>query len=385
MDQQLGHRGALGSIVLGLLITVSAFGTTMVITQPPLPSKPNNEIQLTFGTGAHSEPRFSPNGMFVAYSSNESGSYSIWTMAADGRKQTRVTSMPGDQLMPSWSPDGTRIAFLWKHDAFSDLCVTTLKEDDQECLTSEARVQNFAWSPNDSALAYDAGNGTIRILNLTSGVDTSFPFRGHISDPAFGPASSTLYFSLRTTKGDYIWNASIDGNNGRQLSWEGSDVEPQVSPTGIYLMYLTNLTGRYEPWLVDLFTGENTYLFNRPDLTPAYTFPNAPLLASGTIPSWGPKGSSMLFISSENGTEGNLYLVTLNVPVDLNQANPPSPSGFVRTIYDLNVYNRVPVPGLISDAQWSHSGNVVIQANVSGFEQLLVLQNGPPVKVGYGG
>jgi hypothetical protein len=90
-------------------------------------------------------------------------------------------------------------------------------------------------------------------------------------------------------------------------------------------------------------------------------------------------------MSSDNRTQGNLYLVTFDVPVDLNMQNSGSVLRFIVPIYDLNIYNRVPVPELVNDAQWSSSGNVVIQANISGFGQLIVLQNGPPVRVGYGG
>ena len=32
-------------------------------------------------------------------------------MAADGRSQTRLTSRPGEDRFPIWSPDGRRIAF----------------------------------------------------------------------------------------------------------------------------------------------------------------------------------------------------------------------------------------------------------------------------------
>ena len=371
--------------MLALLVTASAFGTTMVLTAPPHSAKPSNVVQLTSGPAESIEPAFSPDGRYLAFSSNRAGSYDIWLVREDGRQLTELTSMPGDEVTPKWSPSESSVAFLWEHGQYSDLCISSALNDHSECLTDGSHVRSYSWSPDGFTMAYDAGNGTNRLHNMSSGLDAAFPFDGYVSDPAFGPKPNALCFSLRTGNGDYIWNASIDGSNGRQLSWEGSDVEPEVSPSGNYLMYLTNLSGRYEPWLIDLATGENTYLFNRPDLLPYYTFPDSPLLAGGTVPSWGPKGTNMLFISSSNRTEGNLYLVTFDVPVDLNEQNSGPVQGLTVPVFNLNVYNKVPMNMTAVDAQWSHSGNVVIQATVSGFEQLILLQNGPAVKVGYGG
>jgi Tol biopolymer transport system component len=254
-------------------------------------------------------------------------------------------------------------------------------KDSSYCVTDESHVRDYSWSPSGLLLAYDVGNGTIRLHNMTSGIDTAFPYEGYARDPTFGASSNTLYFSAATTQGDFIWNATIGGNRVKQLSWEGSDIEPSVSPSGNYLMYLTNLSGRYEPWIVNLATGINIYLLNRPDLGLSYVFPRAPLMANGTIPSWGPSGNNILFISNDNGSSGTLYLVTLDVTVDLSQVFTFPMS----MVLGLNVYNEVPLGALVSDAQWSPTGNVVVETSVSGFQQLIVLENGPPVHVGYGG
>lgn len=367
-------------MTLALLLTAGAFGMTMALTESPPSTRPGNVVQLTSGPYEHVEPAYSPDGKFIAFSSNQEGGFDIWVMKEDGRQLTRITSLPGDEVTPRWNPIGGTIAFVWNHGQYSDLCIASMASDHPECVTNGSRVRTFSWSPDGLAIAYDCSNGTIRFHNMTSGQEAPFPFAGHVGDPAFGPKAGALYFSLRTSTGDYIWNASVDGRNGRQLSWEGSDVKPQVSPAGNYLMYLTNLSGRCEPWLIDLVTGVNSYLFSRPEPGLSYTFPSPPLLAGGTVPSWGPKGNNALFISDDNGSEGTLYLVTLDITVNLGQAPYPQDLIFV-----LNVYNRIPFGAPVSGAQWSPTGNVVVGTVGSGFDQLVLLQNGPPVRVGYGG
>jgi Tol biopolymer transport system component len=57
-------------------------------------------------------PSWSADGTTIAYESNVSGDFEIWLMHADGTDQRQVTHDPGfAHLEPAWSPDGRRLAF----------------------------------------------------------------------------------------------------------------------------------------------------------------------------------------------------------------------------------------------------------------------------------
>ena len=74
---------------------------------------------VTSGTGvADNHPAWSPGGTKIAFSSNRSGAYNIWTVNADGSGLTQLTALSGnfDAKYPAWSPDGTKIAYI-VHDA----------------------------------------------------------------------------------------------------------------------------------------------------------------------------------------------------------------------------------------------------------------------------
>lgn len=51
-------------------------------------------------------PRWSQDGRWLGYSSNESGSTQLFVIAADGKKARQITSGHRQYAVPSWSPDG---------------------------------------------------------------------------------------------------------------------------------------------------------------------------------------------------------------------------------------------------------------------------------------
>jgi len=67
-------------------------------------------IQLTHGAD-NKQPAWSPDGRRIAYTSSAGGSSDIWIMDADGQNAQRLTSLPGEEDHPSFSPAGDRVVF----------------------------------------------------------------------------------------------------------------------------------------------------------------------------------------------------------------------------------------------------------------------------------
>jgi Tol biopolymer transport system component len=68
--------------------------------------------QLTHDAARDRMPRWSPDGKRIAFYSDRSGSYEIWTVNPDGSGLSQITQAKTITLMfPIWSPDGQRIAF----------------------------------------------------------------------------------------------------------------------------------------------------------------------------------------------------------------------------------------------------------------------------------
>ncbi len=82
--------------------------------------------QLLLSNASDIHPRWSPDGQRLAFSSNRTGRYEIWTIGADGQDPRQVTAGPGQKTWPAWSPDGTRLLFNHERDGRIGLAMLSL-------------------------------------------------------------------------------------------------------------------------------------------------------------------------------------------------------------------------------------------------------------------
>src|SRR2546423_8285707 len=68
--------------------------------------------RLTFSGATDDQPTWSPDGTQIAFRSFRDGNARIYVMNSDGSNQHAITNAPQRDARPAWSPDGTRIAFV---------------------------------------------------------------------------------------------------------------------------------------------------------------------------------------------------------------------------------------------------------------------------------
>src|SRR5215831_17937505 len=67
-------------------------------------------LQVTADGSSSVRPSWSPDGTHIAFQTSEGNAYHVYTMAADGSDRQLVTQGNNDDRHPSWSPDGKTLA-----------------------------------------------------------------------------------------------------------------------------------------------------------------------------------------------------------------------------------------------------------------------------------
>ena len=107
--------------------------------------------RLTFEDGLQTDPTFSPDGRFVAYSSNRAGNFDIWVQPVAAGDAVQVTKSPAHDLEPSWSPDGSTIAFRSERDGGGVYLVPALGGPERLLVRSGTHP---AWSADGMHIRY---------------------------------------------------------------------------------------------------------------------------------------------------------------------------------------------------------------------------------------
>ncbi len=165
-----------------------------------VPEQYGNTRNLTESSDAREqEPAWSPDGKWVAYTTDRSGESQLAIRPANGGPETILTKREQGYLFgPAWSPDSKKLAYsdndhtIWYVDMTDKIPIRVDQDRRQE-------IHHYAWSPDANWLAYvkfganDLGN--IYFYNLgehqATRVSTGMQNDG---DPVFSPDGKYLYF-----------------------------------------------------------------------------------------------------------------------------------------------------------------------------------------------
>lgn len=114
--------------------------------------------RLTSTPGAEADPHFSPDGAQIAFSSTVAGNTDVYVMPAAGGDPKRLTWHPGIDVVRGWSPDGKRVIFASDRDS-APHAHFRLWSIDQQGGMSEAmpmpRAYTGVYSPDGKRFAYE--------------------------------------------------------------------------------------------------------------------------------------------------------------------------------------------------------------------------------------
>ncbi|MFA5882122.1 MAG: DPP IV N-terminal domain-containing protein, partial [Eubacteriales bacterium] len=154
-------------------------------------SNGSNRKQILFLDGSDPEvkssfishPSWSPDGTKIAFSSGINGTADIWVINVDGTGLTQITDLPGGEGEPAWSPDGEAIAFSYA----SNLWVINADSSGLQQLTFDGGANGIYyggpdWSPDGKLLAFSSNkNGNPDIWTME--IELAPPPQVEITEP----------------------------------------------------------------------------------------------------------------------------------------------------------------------------------------------------------
>ncbi len=203
----------------------------------------------------------------------------LYTMPISGGEATQVTSGMAFDGQPRFSPDGKQLVFTSDKSGGEGIWVIDLetKEDRQITSGKADRYQSPEWTPDgDYIIASKAGmrRGTLKIwmYHVDGGTGTKLmptPENLKMTGAAFGNTDRYIWFAQR--QGDWSYNAIFpqyqigryDRETGKRETMTfgpGGGIRPTLSPNGQWLVYGTRYESETGLMIRNLSTGEEKWL-----------------------------------------------------------------------------------------------------------------------------
>ena len=241
-------------------------------------------------------PRYSPDGRWIAYWVGPAGfapkadrAYATFVIPSGGGAPRQLRPDFASATYPVWSPDSKRLLFLGQPDArrndpdslewwVASLDGGPLSNTGACTLFRGAGVLPYTqmalpgdWKGNNvffsipateganvwrAGLAPDKPEVTAKPVRVTSG--KAMEIQPHAL------ADGRVVFSRQSYNSD-IWGLPVNANEGKRTGdpkrWTrdpGIDIAPSLTADGSKLLFQSNRTGHYEPWLLDIAGGKET-------------------------------------------------------------------------------------------------------------------------------
>ena len=259
-----------------ITILVSALGLAcvIVISWWGVLSKSTNDeatgirslTQITASTELDFYPSLSPDGSYVAYSSNRSGNFEIYVrQLAPGGREIPITSDGKQNFQPAWSPDGQLIAYyskerggIWAVPALGGVARKLTEFGSRPAWSRDGEriaFQSAALTEVAGAASGALPPSTIWVVPVRGGTvkqitQAGTPSGGHGS-PLWSPDGKRLVFFVNDISLSEIWSASAEGGDLRRLTPKRQPFSDIVySPDGKYA-YGAGISGAsYGLWRV---------------------------------------------------------------------------------------------------------------------------------------
>lgn len=290
-----------------LLFLLSGFGGAIVAqTQTPDTTKketpkkddkwdvsakhgPTSDIEFETSEGTWMAVDVSPDGQWIAFDLLGD----IYTMPITGGEAKAVTSGPAYDVQPRFSPDGKKISFTSDRDGMDNLWIMDVDGKNTKQITKEKerQVNNGIWTPDGQYLigrkhyrnTRSLGAGEMWLYHTGGGNGLQLTKRRNwqqdAGEPDISPDGRYLYWSEDvTTSGFFEYNKDphgviyairqLDRQTGKTqtlISGAGGSARPQISPDGKTMAFVRRVGLKSVLFMYDMESGKQSALYDQLD------------------------------------------------------------------------------------------------------------------------
>ncbi|MDP9415480.1 MAG: amidohydrolase, partial [Pseudomonadota bacterium] len=285
------------------------------VAAPPMKMR---AVPINVSEGTWMNLDVSPDGRTIAFDLLGD----IYTIPIGGGRATRISAGLPYETQPRFSPDGRQIAFTSDRGGGENIWIVNVDGSNRRQLTKETftLLNNPTWSADGRFVAArkhfttqrSAGTGEIWMYHVAGGAGVALVerpnprFQKELGEPMFTPAGDAIYFSRNTTPGDifeYAQNSNQQvfaierydlktGERTNVAGGPGGAVRPTPSPDGRYLAYVHRERAKSKLYVKDLRSGEERKIYDNLDQDMQETW-----AIHGVYPNmgWTPDSRSIVF------------------------------------------------------------------------------------------
>ncbi len=317
------------------------------------PPGDKRDIKINTRTGTWMSLDVSPDGKTIAFDLLGD----IYTLPISGGKATAIASGMAWEIQPRFSPDGKRIAFTSDRGGADNIWTMDVDGSDAEQVTKEKfrLLNNPTWSPDGRFLAArkhfttsrSLGTGEIWLYHTSGGAGVKLvkkpgeSFQKELGEPMFAPDGKSIYYSKNTTPGNrFIYaqdsNTTLfeileykmdTGEISTAVSGYGGSVRPTPSPDGKTMAFVRRERAQSKLYLKDMASGKERKIYDHLDQDMQETW-----AVHGVYPNmdWTPDGSALIFwaggqIQRYNIQDGTTSAIPFHVKDTRAVIDPPRP------------------------------------------------------------
>jgi TolB protein len=236
----------------------------------------------------------------ITYVVKRGSRFELQVADADGANAQTVLASNEPIISPSWSPDGSQLAYVSYASKKPVVVVQNLAQGSTRVVADFFGNNSApAWSPDSKSLVVTLtkdGTSQLYLVAVSGGAPRRLTDSGAIdTQAAFAPDGKSIAFVSDRGGSPQVYRMPIDGAAAQRLTFEGSyNVSPRFSPDGKSLAFVQREAGRYRVAVLEIATGQILVLTDS---------------ALDDSPSFAPNGKIILY-ETQVGGRGQLAAVS---------------------------------------------------------------------------